>query len=67
MEKKYFYVRSTGFYWCKVKSNNSLEVCYWNGRYWELTGNENHFEDKELIINEEVIKRPLAYFSKNIQ
>lgn len=67
MNKKYLYIRSSGFYWCFIKSNKSLEVCYWNGLNWELTGTENKFYDKQLIIDEEIIKRPLEKFQKNIK
>ena len=50
-------MRDCGFYWCTVISDNSSEICYWNGRYWELTGNENWFHDDELKIDEKQIKR----------
>lgn len=51
-------MRECGFYWVRYASEGKGEIAYWNGRYWELTGNENWFHDKEFSeIDEKQIKR----------
>ena len=52
-------MRKCGFYWVKVIREDSNEVAYWNGVYWELTGTDSHYESEELEINENQIKREL--------
>ena len=52
-------MRECGFYWVKVIHEDSNEVAYWNGAYWELTGTDSHYESEELKINENQIKREL--------
>lgn len=52
-------MRECGFYWVIYSSSEYKgEIAYWNGRYWELTGNENQFHDEEFLeIDEKQIRR----------
>ena len=51
-------MRECGFYWVRYAPEDKGEIAYWNGGYWELTGNEAWFHDKEFSeINEKQIKR----------
>lgn len=56
MDKRFLKRRDCGYYWCYVKSIKSMEVCYWNGLHWQLSGSQNAFYDRQLVIDEEIIK-----------
>jgi len=57
-QKEFNPARECGFYWVRFLSEGKGEIAYWNGRYWELTGNEKWFYDRDFseIDKNKIIK-----------
>jgi hypothetical protein len=42
--------RKTGYYWVLDKGGQDWYIARWDGKYWELPGNELDFSDRDFFF-----------------